>query len=175
MSKIDYDISKIKGIVFDVDGVLSPSTCPLSESGKPIRMGNVKDGYALQLAVRLGLKIAVITGGSSVEFANRMKLLGIKDFWQNVGDKLPVLKKWIEDNDLSPEEVAYMGDDIPDLRCLRYVGLPTCPFDAAWEVKQESTYISTFTGGYGAARDIIREVMSARGLWNPNSPASLEW
>lgn len=175
MSKIDYPIGNIKGIVFDVDGVLSSSTAPLLPSGHPMRTGNVKDGYAIQLAVKSGLQIAVITGGESEEIANRMKFLGVKDIWQNIGNKYPVLRKWMEDNNLKKEEVAYMGDDIPDLICLRQVGLPCCPFDASWEVKQESTYISPFTGGYGAARDLIEQVMRAQGKWSSESSLSLIW
>lgn len=175
MSKIDYDLTKIKGIVFDVDGVLSPSTLPLDDDGRPRRMGNVKDGYAMQLAVKSGLKMAVITGGFSAPVAARMKLLGIDAYYENVADKLPVLKSWMEQESLLPEEVAYMGDDIPDLRCLRHVGLPTAPYDAAWEVKSESLYISKFSGGYGAARDLIEQVMKARGLWSANDEKAYKW
>lgn len=175
MSKIDYDLTRIKGIAFDVDGVLSPSTCPLAVSGHPVRMGNVKDGYALQLARRLGLEIAVITGGKSIEIANRMALLGICDLWQNVSDKLPVLLAWMDSHGLSSDEVAYMGDDIPDLRCLRAVGLPCCPSDAAWEVRQKSVYVSSFSGGYGAVRDILEQILKARGLWSPETPSNFIW
>ena len=175
MSKIDYNLSLIRGVVFDVDGVLSPSTCPLSESGHPIRMGNVKDGYAMQLAVKSGLNIAVITGGMSKEIENRMKILGVADYWQSVADKLPVLEEWMRSKGLSPEQVAYMGDDIPDLKCLRAVGLPCCPFDAVWEVKQESIFISSFSGGYGAARDLLEQVMKAHDLWQPDSSHMSVW
>ena len=175
MSRIDYDLTKIRGVAFDVDGVLSPSTVPLELSGRPRRMGNVKDGYAIQYAVKKGLNIAVITGGMSEAIANRMELLGVKDVWQGVGDKLPVLLKWMERRGLQPEEVAYMGDDIPDLRCLRNVGLPCCPFDASWEVKQESLYISPMTGGYGCARDLIEQLLKANGKWNTESEDSQIW
>ena len=170
MSRIDYDLVKIKAVAFDVDGVLSPSTLPLSESGQPIRMGNVKDGYALQLAVKWGLKIAVITGGTSDAVMKRCHLLGIKDAWQKVADKLPVLKEWMAAQGLRPEEVAYMGDDIPDLPCLRHVGLPCCPNDAAWEVKETARYISPFGGGYGAARDLVSQILRAHGAWVTTAP-----
>lgn len=168
MSKIDYDLKKIKAIALDVDGVLSPSTIPLSETGEPLRMGNVKDGYALQLASREGLKFAIITGGFSQAIENRCKILGIKDVFQRAGDKLPILKDWMETNGLAAEEVAYMGDDIPDLPCLRYVGLPCCPHDATWEVKETARYISPFGGGYGAVRDLVEQVMRANGKWISN-------
>lgn len=175
MSKIDYDLRRIKGVALDVDGVLSPSTTPLELSGRPRRMCNVKDGYALQLAVKMGLKIAVITGGESEAVANRMKLLGIEDVWQNVADKLPVLQEWMEKHGMEKEETAYMGDDIPDLRSLRNVGLPCCPYDAAWEVKQESLYVSPISGGYGAVRDIIEQILKSQGRWSAESMENLIW
>ena len=175
MSKIDYDLTKIRGIAFDVDGVLSPSTVPLSSDGNPQRMCNVKDGYALQLAVKKGLKISIITGGRSEAVGARMSLLGIKAVWQGVADKLPVLKKWMVEEGLSKEEVIYVGDDIPDLRCMREVGLPCCPYDAAWEAKSESRYISSLTGGYGVGRDIIEQVLKAKGLWATETHDVLTW
>ena len=175
MSRIEYDLTKIKGIVFDVDGVLSPSTVPIAENGMPLRMGNVKDGYALQLAVKQGLRIAVITGGKSESVGRRLDILGIRDVWQGVANKLPVLKRWMEEQALHPGEVAYMGDDIPDLQCMRHVGLPCCPFDAAWEVKQESVYISPLTGGYGAVRDVVQQMLMANGLWETDSDKSIIW
>lgn len=175
MSKIDYDLTKIRGLAFDVDGVLSPSTVPLDVSGLPLKMCNVKDGYALQLAVKNGLKIAVISGGTSRAVINRMHLLGIFDIWENASDKLPAMIEWMNKNGLTKEEVVYMGDDIPDLRCLRKAGLPCCPYDAAWEVKQESAFISAHSGGYGAVRDIIEQVLRAQNLWQPDAPHSLIW
>ena len=175
MSKIDYDLTLIKGIALDVDGVLSPSTVQLDSSGRPLKMCNVKDGYALQLAVKKGLKIWVITGGSSQAIVNRMHLLGIFDIWENAGDKLPALVEWMNKNGLEKEDVAYMGDDIPDLRCLRRVGLPCCPYDAAWEVKQESIYVSDHSGGYGAVRDIIEQVLKSQKLWSPDLTHNLIW
>lgn len=165
MSRIDYDLTAIKAIVFDVDGVLSPSTVAMDSYGMPMRMVNIKDGYALQLAVKYGLKIAIITGAREEAIRKRYQMLGIQDVFLSAGVKLPVLQSWMKDNGLSPEQVAYMGDDIPDLQCLRYVGLPCAPHDAAWEVKQTARYISPFTGGYGCGRDLIRQIMSARGEW----------
>lgn len=165
MSGINYDLSKIKGFVFDVDGVLSPSTIPLGEDGYPHRMVNVKDGYALQLAVRLGYKIAIITGGMGQPIVLRFRSLGINDIYTKAHKKLPLLKEWISTENLRPEEVVYMGDDIPDLPCLRNVGLPACPFDACWEVKETSIYISKFSGGYGCVRDILEQTMKAQSKW----------
>lgn len=165
MSAIDYDLTKIKGFAFDVDGVLSPSTIPMADDGMPMRMVNIKDGYALQLAIKHGYRIAIITGGRSEGIVKRYNALGIKDIFQNCADKLPVFRKWMEENNLSPEEVVYVGDDIPDLKCMRYCGLPCSPYDACWEARETAVYVSKATGGYGVARDVIEQVMKAQGEW----------
>lgn len=171
MSAIDYELKKIRAFVFDVDGVLSPSTIPMSETGEPMRMLNIKDGYALQLAVKYGYCIAIITGGKTESVRLRYQSLGINDIFLGSAQKLPILQKWMETNLLKPEEVIYMGDDIPDLKCMRAVDLPCCPYDAASEVKTESVYISPFTGGYGCARDVIEQVMKAHGVWMKDTKA----
>lgn len=171
MSGISYDLKKIKGVVFDVDGVLSPSTIPLGEDGTPVRMVNIKDGYALQLAVKRGFKIAIITGGDTENVRVRFNGLGIKDVFLKASVKIDILKKWMVDNSLQPENVIYMGDDIPDLQCMRYVGLPCCPYDAASEVKQTSKYISNFSGGYGCGRDILRQLLIAHDKWMSDDKA----
>lgn len=171
MSGINYDLRKIKGIAFDVDGVLSPSTIPMSENGDPLRMVNIKDGYALQLAVKCGLKIAIITGGNTTAITKRYEALGIKDIYQKASHKLPILKEWMKKWGLTPEETAFMGDDIPDLQCLRYVGLATVPYDAAWEAKETALYISPFSGGYGCGRDLLKQVLKAKNLWMADSTA----
>ena len=165
MSGINYNLKKIKGIAFDIDGVLSPSTIPMSVDGIPLRMVNIKDGYALQLAVKCGLKIAIITGGDTKAVQVRYSALGITDIFQKSANQLPLLKEWMEPHGFSPEEVAYMGDDIPDLHCMRHVGLPCSPFDACWEAKQSSVYVSKFSGGYGCARDLLEQIMKAQDHW----------
>lgn len=165
MSGVNYDLRKIKGFAFDVDGVLSPSTIPLGEDGYPRRMVNIKDGYALQLAVKLGYKIAIITGGKGIAIENRFVSLGITDIFTGASKKLPILKEWMTRENLLPEEVVYMGDDIPDLPCMRHVGLPCAPYDGCWEAKEAALYISKFTGGYGCGRDILEQTMKAQGVW----------
>ncbi len=171
MSAINYDLKKIKGFVFDVDGVLSPSTIPMDEKGVPVRMVNIKDGYALQLAIKKGFKIAIITGGNTESVVRRYNALGINDVYIGASVKISILEKWIDDNDLSPEEILYMGDDIPDLICLRHVGLPAAPRDAATEVLETADYISPFTGGYGCVRDVVEQVLKAHNLWMKDSVA----
>lgn len=165
MSRIDYDLTKIKGIAFDIDGVLSPSTIPLSVDGVPLRMVNIKDGYALQLANKHNYKIAIITGGNNEAIKVRYNGLGISDIYMSAAMKLPVLRKWMAKEGLKSDEVAYVGDDIPDYECMREVGLPVCPADAAPEIKQIAKYISPVTGGYGVGRDLIEQIMRANGDW----------
>lgn len=165
MSGINYDLKKIRGIVFDVDGVLSPSTIPMGEDGQPVRMVNIKDGYAIQLAAKNGFRMAIITGGKQENIRLRYEALGIADIYTGASHKIEIFRDWIKRNGLMQEEVIYMGDDIPDLKCMREAGLACAPSDAAWEAKEEATYISRFSGGYGCARDVLEQVMKAQGCW----------
>jgi len=171
MSAINYDLTKIKAFVFDVDGVLSPSTIPMSPDGVPMRMANLKDGYAMQLAVKKGYKFAIITGADVPSIKGRFGVIGVRDIFLGAGEKLPILHKWMADNGLSPEEVVYCGDDIPDMPPMRAVGLSVAPRDAADEVKAISAYISHADGGYGVARDIIESVLRVQGQWLTDSKA----
>ncbi|MBQ0031013.1 MAG: HAD hydrolase family protein [Bacteroidales bacterium] len=171
MSSINYDLKKIKGIAFDVDGVLSPSTIPLSPEGEPLRMVSIKDGYALQLAVKKGLKIAIISGGNTKAVDVRFRGLGIKDVYLGASVKLPILQQWMADNSLQADEVAFVGDDIPDIQPMQYVGLAVAPADAAEEVKHVASYISPKQGGYGVGRELLEQVMKAQGLWMSDQKA----
>lgn len=174
MSKIYYDLSKIRAFVFDVDGVLSPSLVPVGQDGLPLRMANIKDGYALQLAIRHGYEICIITGGASDSVRVRYETLGIHNIFMGAALKLPVLKMWMEEKGISPDEVLYMGDDIPDIPCMEYVALPTAPADAAIEVMHKALYISSYKGGHGCVRDVICEVMRAHGDWM-NETTAFGW
>lgn len=171
MSKINYDLSLIKGIAFDVDGVLSPSTIPMAEDGTPKRMVNVKDGYALKYAVQQGMKISIISGASGDALVKRFNALGITDVYLKVGTKLDRLKQWIADNSLSPEEVAFVGDDVPDFECMEYVGLSVAPADAVSDIKEIARYVSPVNGGYGVARDLLEELLRSRGMWKMGAKA----
>ena len=165
MSKVNYDLTQIKAIAFDVDGVLSPSTIPLGHGGVPARMVNIKDGFALQLAVKRGYKIAIITGADSSAIITRYKALGINDIFTKCGQKLDVFKQWIIDNGVHQEHTAFVGDDLPDYESMEYAGLSVAPADAADEIKEIATYISPVNGGYGVARDILEEIMKAQDNW----------
>jgi 3-deoxy-D-manno-octulosonate 8-phosphate phosphatase (KDO 8-P phosphatase) len=159
------DLTQIKGIAFDVDGVLSPSTIPMNEDGMPCRMLNIKDGYAIQLAVKKGLKLAIISGGRSDAVELRYRSLGVKDIYMGAAFKLPLFEQWLKDVDLEASEVIFVGDDIPDMHAMRAAGLSVAPADAALQVKAIATYVSPCNGGHGVARDIIEQVLTAQGLW----------
>ena len=162
---IDYDLTKIKGIVFDVDGVLSPTVIPMYPDGEPMRMVNVKDGYAMQLAVKKGLLIAILSGARTRAVQVRFENLGVSDVLLGVPVKLPVFEQWMSTHGLKAGQVAYVGDDIPDLQVMHAAGLAVAPADAAPEVRQAAGYVSPCQGGYGVARDLLEQVMRAQGLW----------
>lgn len=171
MSKIGYDLTKIEAIIFDIDGVLSPSTVPMSDAGLPMRMVNVKDGYSIQLAVKKGLRIAIISGAGDEALRRRYNILGVTDIYLNAADKLPCLNDFITKSGIAHENIAYMGDDIPDLTVMKTVGLPCAPRDADDEVKAVAAFIAQSAGGYGAGRELIEEVMRAKGLWMSHADA----
>lgn len=165
MSTINYDLTKIKALVFDVDGVLSSTTIPLHPSGEPMRTVNIKDGYAMQLAVKQSIRIAIITGGNTEAIRVRFNALGVKDLYMGSAIKIRDYLDFKSRYALSDEEILYMGDDIPDIEVMRQCGLPCCPKDAAPEVKQVAKYISYAEGGHGCGRDVIEQVLKAHGLW----------
>lgn len=165
MSKINYDLTKIKAFAFDVDGVLSPETITLHQSGEPMRMVNIKDGYAIQLAVKLGYKIAIITGGHTRAIYERFKGLGVKFIYMSIRNKLATYKEWRDQFNLKDEEILYMGDDIPDYEVMSIVGLPCAPADAVAEIRERAVYVSSRKGGYGCGREVIEEVLKAQGKW----------
>lgn len=165
MSSINYDLSKIKGFAFDVDGVLSPSVIPLHPNGEPMRCVSVKDGYALQLAIKHGYQVAVITGGNTEAVRKRFVGLGVQTVILGADMKLQFFEEWLENTGLKPEEVVYAGDDIPDYEAMQYAGLSVAPADAAPEIKEIAKYISPLNGGQGVGREIIEQVMKAKGEW----------
>lgn len=162
---INYDLKKIKALVFDVDGVLSRETIPVATSGEPMRTANIKDGYALQLAVKCGLHVAIITGARNEAVKVRYKGLGINDIYTGASVKKDCLEELMLMYELSPEEILYMGDDIPDYEVMQICGLPVCPCDAAVEIKQLSKYISSLRGGEGCVRDVVEQVLRAQRKW----------
>lgn len=162
---IPYDLKKIKAVAFDVDGVLSCQTIVLHPSGEPMRTVNIKDGYALQLAIKMGLHVAIITGGTSQAVRRRYEGLGIPDVYLGCAVKIHTYEAFLEKYGLTDEEVLYMGDDIPDYEILTRCGCPCCPADAAPEIRSVSCYISHLAGGEGCGRDVLEQVLRAQGKW----------
>nr|WP_319397760.1 HAD hydrolase family protein [uncultured Carboxylicivirga sp.] len=165
MSNFKEDLMKVKAFAFDIDGVLSLQTIPMHVSGVPMRTANIKDGFAIQLAVKLGYPVAIISGGNTEAVLKRYNGLGVEDVYLGVSDKLPVFEQWINQKGLSADEVLYMGDDLPDYPVMKRVGVPTCPSDAVEEIKSLCKYISDRKGGEGAGRDVIEQVLRAHGKW----------
>lgn len=165
MSTINYDLSKIKAFIFDVDGVLSPDSIPLSPEGVPMRMVNIKDGYAINLAAQHGYGIAIITGGDTEAVRLRFARLGVKDIYMKSKIKINDFNDYIQKTGYKLEEIVYAGDDIPDYHVMQEVGLSVAPADAAHEIRAIAKYISHCKGGQGVARDIIEQVMKAQGKW----------
>lgn len=159
----------ITTFVFDVDGVLTDGNLLVLPNGVMVRRMNIKDGYALQLAVKRGYRVLVISGGNSPEVKDRLQQLGVTDVWMQVSNKTEVLLQYIQNNQLAKESVLYMGDDIPDLQVMQLAGLPCCPSDAVQEIKEISVYISHFSGGTGCARDVIEKVMKLRHDWGEDN------
>ena len=171
MSRINYDLTKIKGLAFDIDGVLSPNTVPLSADGTPNRMVNIKDGYALKLAVKRGYKLAIISGASGDALRRRFENLNIPHIHLITGQKLPYFQQWMAVENLRPEEVAFVGDDIPDADCMRVAGLSVAPADAADDIAEIACYISPVNGGHGVARDLLEQIMRVQGTWPTTAEA----
>ena len=168
---INYDLKKIKAVVFDVDGVLSACTVTMHPSGEPMRSVNIKDGYALQYAVKCGLLVAIITGGNTDAVRKRYENLGIREIRMGAAVKINEYESVKNKYGLKDEEILYMGDDIPDYEVMRLCGCPCCPADAAPEIKDVSIYISHRNGGCGCGRDVIEQVLRAQNKWMKDEKA----
>jgi 3-deoxy-D-manno-octulosonate 8-phosphate phosphatase (KDO 8-P phosphatase) len=165
---VESFINQLKTIttfIFDVDGVLTDGGVFVTDSGERFRQFNIKDGYALQLAVKCGYHVAAISGANAESSRKRLNDLGIQNVFIGSKDKVATFNTYLSDNNIDPKTVMFMGDDIPDLKVMQLAGLPVCPADAAEEIKSISTYISPAAGGKGCARDVIEKVMKIQGKW----------
>ncbi len=156
----------ITTLVFDMDGVLTDGSVFLMQGGPMVRSMNIKDGYGLQLAIKKGYHVVVISGANSPEAEVRLSKLGIKHIYMGCADKKAVLQDFITAHGLQLSQVLFMGDDIPDHDVMLLAGLPCCPADAVVEIKEISKYISPIEGGRGCARDVIEKVLKLRGNWS---------
>ncbi len=165
MANYKEHLVHINTFIFDYDGVLTDGSVITTNEGDAYRISNVKDGYALQFASKKGYRVAIISGARSESMMHRLKALQINDIFLGVEKKISVYREYLKANNLKPEQVLYMGDDIPDYEVMLEVGISACPADAAEEIKSVSKYISHFNGGKGCVRDVIEQVMKVQGKW----------
>ena len=165
MENFKQKLTRIKTLLFDVDGVLTNGQVLLMPNGEYVRNMNSKDGYALQLAIKKGYRIGIITGGNSQIVKAGLETFGIKDIFLAQHDKLQCYKDYINEHELNEEEIMFMGDDLPDYEVMQRVGIAACPNNAAHEIKEISIYISSRNGGEACVRDIIEQVMRSQGTW----------
>ena len=165
MANFKEDLTTVKAFVFDIDGVLSLQTISLNAFGVPNRTVNLRDGYALQLAVKKGYHVGIISGSNSKEYLKRLKMLGIKEIYLNSRTKLEHYKIFRNKFGLSDPEILFMGDDIPDLEVMKVAGVPVCPSDADSEIKQVASYVSDKKGGEGCVRDVLEQVLRLHKKW----------
>lgn len=167
--KLNYktNLRTVKLMVFDVDGVLSDGHVFLDADGEMMRNTHVRDSLAIKIALKSGLKVAVISAGTSQKVKERMHYLGIQDVFMGVYNKFEVLEKYCSSKQIDLKNVLYMGDDLPDYECMTNVGVATCPHNAVVEIRSISDYISHIDGGKGCVRDIIEQTLRVQGFW-PN-------
>ena len=165
---------KITTFIFDVDGVLTNGVVTIFPNGEMIRNMSIKDGYALKSAVMAGYNVCIISGGTNEGVRTRLKNLGITNIFLGAHNKLDQYQEYIEKYNIKPEEILYMGDDIPDYPVMKKVGLPCCPKDAAPEIQKISSYISQKKGGNGCVRDVIEQVLKVQGKWASNFGAKFD-
>jgi 3-deoxy-D-manno-octulosonate 8-phosphate phosphatase (KDO 8-P phosphatase) len=156
----------ITTFVFDMDGVLTDGTLLIMPDGEWIRQMHIRDGYALQLAVKKGYHVCIITGSWSEPVKERLNKLGITDIFQRVADKVSCLEKFMQEKGLKKEAVLYMGDDMPDIEVFQMAGLASCPSDAVPDIREIAGYISPEKGGHGCVRDVIEKVLRLNNHWN---------
>ncbi|MFT3796061.1 KdsC family phosphatase [Flavobacterium sp.] len=161
-------MNDITTFIFDVDGVLTDSSVHVTPTGEMLRIMNIRDGFAMKAAVESGYHVCIISGGSNEGVRIRLRNLGITDIHLAAPNKVDTFREYIELYNINPEQVLYMGDDIPDYHVMKLVGLPTCPQDASPEIKGICKYISHKNGGRGAVRDAIEQVMKLQGKWMEN-------
>jgi len=158
-------LKDITTLIFDFDGVLSDGKVLVLPDGEQLRMSSVRDGYALQLAIKKGFNVAIISGGRSLSMSKRFEALGLTDVFLGVSNKMLVFNAYMKSKNITPSEVLYMGDDIPDYHVMKLARIASCPANACSEIKNISHYISHFNGGEGCARDVIEQVLKVHGKW----------
>lgn len=167
-------LQNINTFILDVDGVLTDGRLIISENGALLRTMNVRDGYAMKTALDNGYNVCIITGGTNEGVKMRLTELGIKDIYLNASNKMTHIRKYVAAHNLKPENIVFMGDDMPDVQAIQYAGLGCCPQDAIPEAKAVSQYISHKNGGDACVRDIIEQVMKVHGKWKVQDGESVK-
>ena len=175
MNNTDFDLTTIRSIVFSVDGVLSIDSAPLHPSGEPMRVINTKDGYAMQLAVKQGIILGLISESDSSAVRKRFESLGFQYLYLKSENKMNDFHDFLQKTGLFPEEVCFVGDDLPDYKVMQTAGLSACPADAVPEIKAIARYISHRNGGEGVGRDIIEQLLKAQGKWMQENAFAFGW
>ncbi|NOT37907.1 MAG: HAD-IIIA family hydrolase [Saprospiraceae bacterium] len=158
-------LDNVKGIILDIDGVFTDNSILVNDQGEFLRIMNVRDGYAIKRAISAGIKVGVISGGKSIGIIHRMKILGIQEIFLGIEDKISVFNKILESWKIDKNNIMYMGDDIPDLECLKEAGLAVCPKDAVPEVLEVADYVTEQEGGKGCIRQIIEHILQSQNKW----------
>lgn len=165
MGNYKEKLKHITTFIFDFDGVISDGKVWVIDADTQLRNSDVKDGYAIHHAIKNGYNVAVISGGKGKSMQARLNFIGVSDIFTEVAYKKATFEKYLESKGLKIEEVLYMGDDIPDYEVMQLAGVSACPADAAKEIQDMAQYISHKNGGNGCVRDIIEQVLRARGDW----------
>ena len=170
MDKPNYKalLPNITTFIFDVDGVLTNGKVLITSQGEMYREMDTKDGYALKCALVQGFKICIISGGTNEGVRDRLKALGVYDIYLGAHHKGEPFQDLLDSYNLSPDEILYMGDDVPDIEVMKQVAVAACPQDAVADVKKISNYISHKKGGEGCVRDIVEQTLRVQGKWNTN-------
>ncbi|HAP00374.1 MAG TPA: 3-deoxy-D-manno-octulosonate 8-phosphate phosphatase [Bacteroidetes bacterium] len=157
--------AKCKAVIMDVDGVLTDGSLLVNEDGKELRVMNIRDGYAIQLAAKSGIELCVISGGNSEGVETRLKRLGVQSIFMKAVNKKDIYEKWMKEKKFQSSEILFIGDDMPDLELMQHAGIKCCPADAIHELKEICNYISPFAGGRGCVRDILEKILKLNGKW----------
>jgi 3-deoxy-D-manno-octulosonate 8-phosphate phosphatase (KDO 8-P phosphatase) len=155
----------VRLFVFDMDGVLTDGSLYVFADGEQVRKMNIKDGFALQLAIKKGYGVMVVSGAFSEGVSRRLQKLGVSDVFMRVGNKREVLLNYLTEKNIPIEQVLFMGDDIPDYQLMKIAGISCAPADAIAEVRTAAHFVSTIKGGEGCVREVIEKVLKLNGHW----------
>ena len=158
-------LKTVKAIAMDIDGVLTDGSLIINEDGTELRTMNIRDGYAIQLAVKKGIELCVITGGNSEGVKIRLHKLGVQTIFAGIENKKDAFLQWLHQKNLKHEEVIYLGDDMMDIEVMKLAGIKCCPADACHEIIAVCEYISPYSGGKGCVRDVIEKTLKLQGKW----------